>query len=86
MFGGHGVYCDDVFFAIVADEALYIKVDDENRTLCEEAGLARFSFMKKGKECQMSYYKVPEEALENREKLHYWARQGHEAGLRSKPT
>ncbi len=31
MFGGFGLYCDDLFFALVADEILYLKVDDLNR-------------------------------------------------------
>ena len=28
MFGGHGVYADEVFFAIVVDDVLYLKADE----------------------------------------------------------
>jgi hypothetical protein len=31
MFGGAGLYLDGTFFAIVADDVLYFKVDDSNR-------------------------------------------------------
>ena len=31
MFGGMGLYCDDVFFGIVARDELYLKVDDRTR-------------------------------------------------------
>ena len=31
MFGGVGIYSGDLFFALIADDALYFKVDDSNR-------------------------------------------------------
>jgi len=63
MFGGYGIYRGEIIFAIVVDGVLYIKADNENRTLFEKNGLYQFSYMKKGKECFMSYYAVPEEFL-----------------------
>jgi DNA transformation protein len=30
MFGGYGVYHDGLMFALVADDTLYLKADDEN--------------------------------------------------------
>ncbi len=84
MFGGYGIYSDDVFFAIVVDDTLYIKADDVSRKLFEDKGLTRFSYKRKGKDCFMSYYTVPEEALEDKDELCYWAVKGYEAALRSK--
>jgi len=84
MFGGFGIYRGDVFFAIVVDDTLYIKADDKNRELFEDKGLCRFSYKRRGKDCYMSYYMAPEEALEDREKLCFWAVKGYEAALRSK--
>jgi hypothetical protein len=37
MFGGYGVYCDGTMFALVADDVLYLKVDDGNRGEFERA-------------------------------------------------
>ena len=31
MFGGVGIYSGDAFFALIADNTLYFKVDDSNR-------------------------------------------------------
>jgi DNA transformation protein len=31
MFGGVGIYAGDLFFALIADDVLYFKVDDSNR-------------------------------------------------------
>ena len=27
MFGGHGLYCDDLFFALIASDRLFLKAD-----------------------------------------------------------
>lgn len=83
MFGGYGIYRDGIIFAIVVDDTLYIKADDNNRALFEKKDLSRFSYMKKGKECSMSYYMVPEEAIDDKSALCYWAREGYGAALRS---
>ncbi|MFQ5489028.1 MAG: TfoX/Sxy family protein [Gammaproteobacteria bacterium] len=82
MFGGHGIYRDGVIFAIVVDDTLYLKADDQNRALYENEGLRRFSYMKNGKPCFMSYYAAPEEAMEDKALLYHWAGQAYEAGLR----
>ena len=31
MFGGHGIFKDELMFGLVADETLYLKADDGNR-------------------------------------------------------
>jgi len=84
MFGGYGIYRGDIIFAIVVDDTLYIKADDKNRQFFEDKELPRFSYKRKGKDCYMSYYMAPEEALEDRDELYYWAVKGYEAALRSK--
>ena len=38
MFGGVGIYYNDVFFAILYRGRLYFKVDDANRPAYEAAG------------------------------------------------
>ncbi len=85
MFGGAGLYCDELFFAILDDEALYFKVDNENRAEFERNNLAPFTFvMKDGKTASMSYYSAPEGCLEDQDLLIEWAREGVAAALRAK--
>ena len=72
MFGGVGIYCDGLFFAIVADDVLYFKVDDSNRGDYEEAGSEAFRPFP-DKSNVMGYYEVPVDVLENRDLLRQWA-------------
>ena len=75
MFGGHGVYKDGIFFAVLAEDELYFKVDDANRRDYEKAGSEPFTYEVSGrkKPVVMSYWKVPADVLEDRQALARWA-------------
>lgn len=83
MFGGWGVYAGDLFFALVANETLYLKVDDVNRAEFESRALEPFRYEANGKVSVMSYYPPPAEALDDREMLCTWACKGLAAAERS---
>jgi DNA transformation protein and related proteins len=84
MFGGWGLWRDGLFFAIVAWDVLYFKVDEENRAAFEAAGLEPFVFeTKDGRRTVLSYRAAPEEALESPVVMAEWARLGYEAALRA---
>lgn len=82
MFGGMSVYSGDVMFGIIADDVLYIKVDDESRAAFEAEGCEPFMVTMKGKTQPMPYYNVPESALDMPEEMMHWARLGIDAALR----
>src|SRR5213595_1431724 len=86
MFGGHGIYVDDLFVAIIVGERLYLKADDESRGKFEAAGCEPFVYDAKGKRMSMSYYSAPDEAMESRELMQPWARLAVEAALRARTT
>jgi DNA transformation protein len=71
MFGGHGIYQDELFFAIVVDDEIYFKVDDTNRPDYEKAESEPFAYEVSGrkKPVVMSYWKVPADILEDRQAL-----------------
>lgn len=82
MFGGFGVYADDLFFAIIDDDVLYFKADDLNRVRFVEEGCAAFRYpMKDGSMNELSYYQAPETALDDQADLLDWARLGLDAAL-----
>ncbi len=83
MFGGYGIYLDQLMFALVADDTLYLKLDDESRGEFEAAGLEAFRYTKKGKSYQMSYHEAPQDALEDAELLRDWARKAVDSAMRS---
>ena len=72
MFGGAGLYLEGVFFALIADDVLYFKVDDTNRNDYEAEGMLPFQPYKK-KKTTMPYYEVPVEVLENGDSVKDWA-------------
>lgn len=80
MFGGAGIYSGEIFFAILVDDALYLKVGDSNRAEYEQRGLGPFTYeTKTGRTGTMSYYPVPPEVLEDPEVLGLWVRGALEA-------
>jgi DNA transformation protein len=73
MFGGVGVYAGDLFFALMADDVLYLKVDDTSRGDFIAAGTG--PFVPGGDPSQpMGYYALPPELLEDADALGPWVR------------
>ena len=85
MFGGWGLYHEGLFFALIIEDTLYLKVDDDNRGEFEGAGLPSFVYVTKdGERIAMSYHQAPADALENPAAMATWARSGYGAALRAK--
>lgn len=70
MFGGVGLYADEFFFALIANDRLYFKVDDSNRPDFEAKGMA--PLRPYNDERTMKYYEVPIEVLEDVDELKRW--------------
>jgi len=82
MFGGVGIYGDERFFAIIADDTVYFKVDDTNRPDFEGAGTG--PFLPYGDETKpMQYYRVPGDLLEDADALAPWVRKAIEVADRA---
>lgn len=84
MFGGHGLYCDGIFFAIVHDHTLYLKTDGRNRGEFERAGSEIFSYSRQGKRATLNFYRAPEEAMDSPHLMLPWARSAGSAALRAR--
>jgi len=82
MFGGHGIFLEDLMFALVADSVLFLKVDKQTENNFKVKELEAFTYMKNGKEFNMSYFQAPEEVLEEGEEMSYWANMAYSAALR----
>ena len=83
MFGGVGLYADGIFFALIANDTLYQKVDETNRLDYESAGMDAFRPYP-DKSRSMQYYEVPLEVLEDGEMLTDWARKSIAVALKAK--
>ena len=84
MFGGHGLYQDGVFFAIISRERLYFKADDGTRDAFEARGLARFAYTARGKVMEASYYEAPPEVFDAPHEMQHWVRLALVAALRAR--
>jgi DNA transformation protein len=83
MFGGVGIYAGDVFFALIADDTLYFKVDDSNRPDFMARGLGPFRPYGDTGEV-MQYYEIPEDLLEDSEALRPWVEQSIAVAVRKR--
>ena len=83
MFGGVGLYADGIFFALIANDILYQKVDDTNRRDYESAGMDAFRPYP-DKTRSMQYFEVPVEVLEDQQELNAWARKSIAVALHAK--
>jgi TfoX/Sxy family transcriptional regulator of competence genes len=71
MFGGVGIYAGDLFFALIAGDTLYLKVDDFTRPKFVNAGLRPFRPYGDDGEV-MQYYEVAAGVLEDVDALCEW--------------
>jgi len=75
MFGGAGIFYGSVMFALVADEELFLKVDEASQVAFEEAGTGPFTYESSAKPKVMkSYWRVPDEILDDADDLVAWSR------------
>lgn len=82
MFGGVGVYIDDVFCALISSKnVFYLRVGEANIQDYLLAGMSQFPG---GKGTGMPYYEVPEDVLEQPDELMRWALKAKSAALAAK--
>ena len=83
MFGGVGLYAAGLFFGLIDDDVLYFKTDEITRGDFIAAGMEPFRPFE-DPAYVMSYYQVPEEALEETEALRAWLERALAAARRAR--
>ena len=84
MFGGRGIYVDDLFLALIGNERLYLKTDAQTRGRFEAAGCEPFVFHNSDQLITTSYFSAPDETMESPALMQPWARLALEAALRAR--
>ena len=83
MFGKKGVFSGGLMLGMVADDALYFRVDAHNRETFKEAdGVPTLSYEKGGRTIPLSFWRAPERLLDEPEELATWARSALDAARR----
>ena len=83
MFGGTGIYSDDLMFALVAGGEIFLKADDATTHEFKRAGSRPFACERAGRLTETSSWKLPDDAIEDAERLTRWARLAHAAAVRA---
>ncbi len=84
MFGGTGIFMDDLMFALIARGRLYLKVDPMSEAEFAGAGSTPFTYRRQGREISMSYWSAPDGALDGMAALLPWAEIALAAARRAK--
>ena len=85
MFGGYGIFHQGRMFGLIADGCLYLKADAQSRALFVDQGSHPFTYRKKDRELELSYYLAAEAFFEDSEETLRWAGIAFDAALRN-PT
>lgn len=84
MFGGHGVYLDGLFIAIVADDELYLKCDEASRAAFDAEDCAPFTYSRNGAPASLNFRRAPGKAMDAPHLMLPWARHALQAALRAR--
>ncbi|MFL6661759.1 MAG: TfoX/Sxy family protein [Rhizobacter sp.] len=85
MFGGHGIYVDDLFVALIAYDRIFLKTDEETRPAFVAAGCEPFVYdAGGGKQVSVGYWSAPAEAMDSPAQMAPWARLAIAAALRAR--
>ncbi len=84
MFGGFGIYKAGVMFGLIASDELFLKVDDTNRPDYEARKCKPFVYEGKNKPISMSYWRIPDDVLEDADELKAWAMKAYDVALKNK--
>jgi DNA transformation protein and related proteins len=75
MFGKTGVFCDGVMIAMVTDDTLFLRVDEQSRAAFKEAeAYPPLNYRKKGATIDLAFWRAPDRLFDEPDELVTWAR------------
>lgn len=82
MFSGFGIYKDGIIFAIIADSNLYFRADSKSQPDFKKLQCEPFQYERKGKIATLkNYWRLPDEIIENKEKIFEWVEEAVRASV-----
>lgn len=81
IFHGYGVYHRGVQFAVLLNDQVYFRADDDSRHLYDEQGLPQFAARSSGS-LRSDFYQIPPSFINNTDLLQYWMRVAIDAAAR----
>lgn len=83
MFGGAGLFCGNLMFAIAVNDLLYFRADAHSRGEFERRGLERFCHEHQGQQICLDYYHAPAEVFRGTAQMLHWAHLALDAAARA---
>lgn len=83
MFGGWGIYYQGLMFALVVDDTLYLKADEELVPQFRALGLGPFQYPRRERLVALSFYQAPDGLYDDPDEAKRWASLAYEAALRA---
>ena len=74
MFGGQGVFLDELMFALEAGGELYLKADEASFGSFREAGSRQFFYMKQGRPMPLNFWRLPDSGVDDPDEAARWGR------------
>ena len=75
MFGKSGVFCSGLMLGMVTEDVLYLRVDEENKAVFEEASaVPPLNYKKGGRMIDLAFWRVPDRLLDEPDEFVTWAR------------
>jgi len=84
MFGGYSIYQDDLIFAIIVKDVLYLKTDAVVQSDFDEKGLLPFTYVAKGKFVSIQYLEAPPKEFEEPNSMREWVEKALDASIRQR--
>jgi DNA transformation protein len=85
FFSGAGIYFNDVIFAFIVRERIYLRASPDMRADFEAERAGPFTFKNgKGETVVTGFFEIPERLLDDPDDLAKWARRSYEAALVAK--
>jgi DNA transformation protein len=83
MMGGATLYLDGTIFAILDEDEIWFKADEESNAIWDAEGRERFSVtFKDGTVDTMNYRRGPTDVYDDADAMRHWAKLALEAGAR----
>jgi len=83
MFGGKGVYAEDLMFAMEMDGEVYLKSDRETEALFAEAGSTPFIYQGHVRPVKVNFWRLAASAYDDADELKRWCGLAMEAARRA---
>ena len=74
MFGGAGLYAEDVMFALALGGEIFLKADAETIPSLQAEGSTPFVYQARGRRVVMSFWRLPDRLLDDPDDLANFAR------------